>query len=486
MVESLKSQTIKGILWSGVEIFGQQLVGFTVGVLVARRLSPSDYGLVGMLAIFSAIAGMFINSGFSTALIQKVDATEKDYSSVFIFNIGLSVFLYSILFFASPWIAAFYSRPELTRIARAAFLVMVINSAGIIQIVIATKKINFKLQARITMISVSVSGIIGIVLAYSGYNYWTIVLQQISFAVMQTSLFWLWGGWRPSWIFDISSIKKLFGFSSKLLASALIDTIFVNMYGLIIGKIYSAIELGYYLQAEKIKNVPVNTLNSVIQRVTFPILSRIQDDNDRLKLNYRKIVKMVVFLNFSALLLLVAVATPLFRVLLTDKWLQSVPLFQWLCVAGLGWGLSGINLNILQVKGRSDIFLGLEIAKKTILVIALFFTVRFGALGMVKGLVFAMVVSVILNLYYSGKIIKYGLGEQLMDILPYIFVTVLASSIAWGIKFFVANAFVLLIVQISIGGLLIFCLSKLFKLEAFLEILNIAKGQFHELKAKVM
>lgn len=478
MSTGLKSQTIHGVLWTSVGVFGYQLIGFIVWIIIARRLSPADYGLVGMLAIFSAIASVFVNAGFSSALIRKIDATEKDYSSVFIFNIGLSVFLYSILFIASSWIAAFYSRPELENISKVLFFVIVINSFSLIQVIIATKKLNFKLQARIMMLSVFISGIVGIVLAYSGWNYWAIVWQQISFAVVQAALFWLWGNWRPVCAFDVLSIKKMFGYSSKLLASGLLNTVFSNIYSLVIGKVYSAVDLGYYSQAEKIKNAPIYALDSAVQRVTFPVLAKIQDNDDRLKQGYRKIIKMVVFLTFSVLLLLIAVATPLFRVLLTDKWLPSVPLFQWLCVAGLGWGLSAVNLNILQVKGRSDLFLGLEIVKKTILVAALLFSVRFGVLGIVKGAVLTTVISVILNLYYSGKLIGYGLREQLMDILPYAIVATLASGIAWGVKFFVINTFILLIAQLGMGCLLIFCLSTLFKLEAFSEILNIAKEQF--------
>jgi len=483
MPESLKAQTIHGVLWSSTEVFGQQLISFVVGILVARRLSPADYGLVGMLTIFSAIASVFINAGFSSALIRKVDASEKDYASVFIFNICLSILLYVILFFSAPLIAAFYSRPELENISKVVFFVIVINSTYLIQIVIATKKINFKLLARITLISVLISGIIGIVLAYSGWNYWAIVWQQISAALVQTALLWLWGNWRPRSSFDVSSIRKLFGYSSKLLVSSLLDAIFINIYGLVIGKIYSAVELGFYSQADKIKNIPVTMLNSVLQRVTFPVLAKIQSDNERLKQGYRKIIKMVVFLNFSALLLLVAVATPLFRVLLTDKWLPSVPLFQWLCVAGLGWGISAINLNILQVKGRSDLFLGLEIVKKSILVVVLLFSVRFGVIGMVKGLVLTTGIGVMLNLYYSGKLIGYSLREQILDISPYVIVITLASICAWGVHVFIVNPLFLLIAQLAIGSLVIFGLSKIFKLEAFLEIVSIAKGKLFGLKA---
>lgn len=366
MSDSLKSKTVSGVLWSAIERFSLQGVQFIINVLMARLLLPSDYGMIGMLAVFLQISQTFIDSGFSDALVQKKDRTETDLSTVFYFNIVISVLLYLLLFIGAPFIAQFYHMPELTLVTRIVMLNLIFSSFAAVPKIILVIKIDFKTQSKISLISAVVSGGIGITMAYKGYGVWSLVFQSLLNILLITFLSFYYINWRPLKTFSKDSFQNLFSFGSKLLFSRLIHALYYNLYAIVIGRRYSSAELGYYTRAEQFAIFPSGNINAIISRVTFPILSSIQDDDERLASAYRKYIKLASFLIFPLMIGLAVLAKPLIILLLTEKWIMTVVLLQILCFDWMFDHLSIINLNLLYVKGRSDWAFRLEIIKKTI------------------------------------------------------------------------------------------------------------------------
>lgn len=418
MTETLKSKTIYGIIWSAADNLSKQGIQFIISIIIARILAPSDYGLIGMLTIFIAIAQTIVDSGFGTALIQKKNPTQVDYSTVFYFNILVGIILYWILFFSAPLIAGFYQQPKLTNLTRFMGLNIVINSFSLVQANIFIKQIDFKITTKIGIASVLFSGLAGIYLAYKGFGVWSLAIQQIIWALINSLLLWIFSRWRPVFMFSLTSLKTMFAFGSRLLASGILNVIFTNIYNLIIGKAFSANQLGIYTQAQKIQNLPSNFINLTVSRVTFPVFASIQDDNYRLKQGYRKTIKSIVFILFPIMMGLGVIAEPLVKILLTEKWLPSVTILQLLCIVGLTYPLSSVNLNILKVKGRSDTFLRLEVVKKLLVILSIALSVPFGLLAVVISQVIISLVGYFLNMYFSGKLIDFSVREQLTDILP--------------------------------------------------------------------
>lgn len=356
MSENLKSKTQKGLVWSFVERFATQGVQFLFGIILARLLSPEDYGTIAMPLVFLAIAQCFIDSGFSTALIRKPDLTEEDLSTAFYFNIGVGVICYFALFLSSPLIADFYNTPILSDLLKVTALATLFNPLCAVQQAILTRKIDFKTQAIVSLSGAIVSGSVGLVMAYSGYGIWSLVFQQVGGYVIRTILLWMLGRWKPKRKWSWESFRYLWGFGSKMLGSALLDTTYNNIYPIVIGKFFSANDLGNYTRAQQFSSLPSSNVTGVLQRVTFPILSSIQNEDERLARNYRKILKMSAFLIFPMMLMLSAIADPLIRVLLTDKWEGSIILLQIVCFQMMWYPIHAINLNLLTVKGRSDLF----------------------------------------------------------------------------------------------------------------------------------
>lgn len=385
MSDSLKSKTVSGVLWSAIERFSLQGVQFIINLLMARLLLPSDYGMIGMLAVFLQISQTFIDSGFSDALVQKKDRTETDLSTVFYFNIVISVLLYLLLFIGTPFIAQFYHMPELTLVTRIVMLNLIFSSFAAVPKIILVIKIDFKTQSKISLISAVVSGGIGITMAYKGYGVWSLVFQSLLNVLLITFLSFYYINWRPLKTFSKDSFQNLFSFGSKLLFSRLIHALYYNLYAIVIGRRYSSAELGYYTRAEQFAIFPSGNMNAIISRVTFPILSSIQDDDERLASAYRKYIKLASFLIFPLMIGLAVLAKPLIILLLTEKWIMTVVLLQILCFDWMFDHLSIINLNLLYVKGRSDWAFRLEIIKKTIATLILLLSIPFGIEGMCWG-----------------------------------------------------------------------------------------------------
>lgn len=418
MSESLKNKTQKGLAWSMIERFATQGVQFLFGIILARMLSPDDYGIIAMPLVFLAIAQCIIDSGFSTALIRKPELTEDDLSTAFYFNIGIGILCYAVLFFSSPLIADFYHTPILSSLLKVTALAVLFNPLCAVQQAILTRKIDFKTQAIVSLCGAVVSGIVGLYMAYNGFGVWSLVFQQVGGYVMRTILLWVLGKWKPKRKWSWESFHYLWGFGSKLLGSALLDTIYNNIYPIVIGKYFSANDLGNYTRAQQFSTLPSSNVTGVLQRVTFPVLSSIQNEDERLAKNYRKILKLSAFLIFPLMLMLSAIADPLVRVLLTDKWEGSIILLQIICFSMMWYPIHAINLNLLTVKGRSDLFFRLEIFKKIVGVIIMCITIPNGILWMVSGSVVSSMIALVINTYYTGKIIHVGYFKQMGDLLP--------------------------------------------------------------------
>jgi O-antigen/teichoic acid export membrane protein len=381
MPVSLKHKTIGALSWSFFERVGQNGIQFVIAIVLARLLAPAEFGLIAMLAIFMAVAQSFIDSGFGSALIQKQDASYTDECSIFYFNILVSIVAAGILCIAAPWIAEFYNAPILAPLTRALSLNLVINAFGLIQTSLLTKRIDFKLQLKVSIFATFFSGIIGILMAYKGFGVWSLVAQSLSQNLFRTCLLWLVMSWRPSWTFSLKSLRTLFSFGSKLLFSGLLDVLFQNIYLVVIGKLFSPADLGFYSRAKEFSQLPVHNLSSSIGRVTYPVFSSIQNDKNRLRDGVRKTLSMMAILTFPLMIGLMVVAKPLVIILIGDRWLPSVPYLQLLCIVGLLYPLHAINLNVLKAQGRSDLFLKLEVIKKFNALIAILVTYRWGHNG---------------------------------------------------------------------------------------------------------
>lgn len=433
MSDSLKSKTVKGVVWSSIERFSTQGVQFLIMIIMARLLTPKDYGLIGMLAIFLAVAQSLIDSGFSQALIRKQDRTDVDNSTVFYFNIVVSSALYLILFIAAPFVADFYNQPELTSVMRVVCLGVILNSLAVVQRALLTVRIDFKTQAKASLSAAVISGCIGIVLAYCGFGVWSLVVQQLLNLSVNTLLLWIFSKWRPIAVFSWKSFHELFAFGSKLLASGLLDTLYRNIYPIVIGKLFSASSLGHYTRAHQFSEFPSSNVTGIIQRVTYPILCGIQDETERLETVYRKFLKLSAFIIFPLMIGMSAVARPFIDIVLGKQWGFCGQLLQIICFAMMWYPIHAINLNLLQVKGRSDLFLRLEIIKKILGITVLCITAPFGLVVMCYGQIFNSIVALVINTYYTGKLINVGFIRQMKDLLP----TILLSLTMFGAILFV-------------------------------------------------
>lgn len=475
MEESLKNKTVKGIVWSSVERFSVQGIQFLVMIVMARLLTPKDYGLVGMVAIFIAVAQSLVDSGFSQALIRKQNRTETDNSTVFYFNIVVGILLYLVLFAIAPLVADFYDSPELTALMRVVCLSVVFNSFVVVQRALLTVNIDFKTQAKASLTAAVVSGVIGIGMAYSGFSYWSIVAQQLVNLGLNTLLLWIFTRWRPRWIYSWGSFRELFTFGSKLMVSGLLDVVYRNMYLLVIGKVFTASSLGYYTRANQFAEFPSSNLTGIMQRVTYPVLCQIQDDDERLAQIYRRFLRLSAFLIFPLLVGLSAVAEPFVLLLLKEQWLFAATLLQIICFAMMWYPIHAINLNLLQVKGRSDLFLRLEIIKKAIAVLILCVTIPMGLIAMCVGQILSSLIALIINTNYTGKLIQVGFLRQMRDLLPTLLLSLSMWGVVYGITSCLSGIILQLIVGIIAGMVYYIALSALFHFPELKELYSIIR-----------
>jgi O-antigen/teichoic acid export membrane protein len=464
---SLAKKTTLGIFWNFAEQLSRRGIGIVITLLLARFLTPDDYGLVAMIAVFLAIASSLMDLGFNQALIRKSNATEDDFNTAFYMNLLLGGLSYALLFICAPLIAAFYEEPGLTVLVRVIGITILINSFQIVQISTLSRNLNFKAQLKATVPATIISGLAAVIMAYNGFGVWALVFQTIISSLLVTAFLWSMDIWKPSLVFSKRSLAEMFGFGSKLFLSGLLDIIFKNIYIVVIAKMFTTAIAGHYFFASRIKELVLYQLVTSIQTVTYPALSTLQDDDIRLKAGYRKVIQVTTFGLFPVLAILAALAEPLFVAFLTEKWLPAVPYLQLMCIAGLMYPLHSINLNILKVKGRSDLFLRLEIIKKIITVVILFISIQFGVMGILVGQIISSVLSYLPNSYYSGKLIDYPAGEQIQDFLPGLILSgVIAILVYFAVEASTLPALTELMLFGTLAGIMYVMASYTFKLEA--------------------
>lgn len=475
MSSELKRKATHGVFWSCVERFGNQGVSFCFSIFLARILAPADYGVVAMITIFTVIAQTFVDSGFGSAIIRKPDLTEYDKSTAFIFNLVVGVVCYIILFIASPWIADFYNTPILSPIIKVTGLGIIFSSLSAVQSSLLSKQVDFKTIMYCSISTTILSGIVGVYLAYHGYGVWSLVYQGVVSGAANCCLLWFTSDWRPRTGFSRESFRYLFGYGSKLLASGLLNNIYNNIYPIVIGKFYSPVQLGYYTRATIYANLPSTNITSVLQRVTFPLLSLIQDDDERLRIDYRRILRLSAYIIFPLMIGMAAVARPMVIIMITEKWEPCVVYLQIICVAMMWYPIHAINLNLLQVKGRSDLFLRLEIIKKVIVTMVMIVTLQIGVLAMCWGMIFTSLFSLIINTHYTSQLIHVGFVRQMRDLTPILLASAVMGIIVYGLTIIISNLYIQLLVGIIVGIITYFGISKVFKFPELKEIVDLLK-----------
>jgi teichuronic acid exporter len=470
MSSELKRKTVSALSWSFVQEFAQRGLQFGIGVALARLLSPEEFGVVALITVFIVIAQVLVDSGFGSALVQRKDITREDESSVFYFNIALGILLGALLCLAAPAVATFYEIPELSPLLRVLSIILVLNAFAVVQSALMVRRLDFRRQAIISIASTIASGTVGIVMAWRGFGVWSLVAQQIANSATRSGMYWILNTWQPVWTFQWKSLRSLLRFGSGMTASVLLNTAFENLYPLVIGKLFPAAQLGLYNRAQTLQAVASQTLSTAANRVTFPVFSRLQDDPVRLRNGLRRAMRTMVFVQFPMMIGLAAVAEPVVLLLLTDKWAGAIPFLQVLCFVGLFHPIHMLNVNILMASGRTDLLFRLELIKRTLLLVTLVVTARWGIMAIIWGQVALTIACLFVNTHYTKRLVQYSFIEQLRDFSPY-----LALASAMGLSLFLLNLssigspLAVLLIKISIGAAIYAGLSFTFRLAAVAE-----------------
>lgn len=449
---SLKKQTFSGLIWTFTDTFFVKGLMFVAMILLARWIGPIDFGLVGMIAIFIAIGKSLIDSGMTNSLIRTKEPEQSDYSTVFIVNLIMSLLVYGIIYFAAPYIADFFGHIILIDIIRVYCLLFLIIAFSAVQLAILTKEMKFKKITKINLPSTLIGVGIGLYLGYNDYGVWSIVWMYLSTELVKSVLLWLFSNWKPRFIFSKTKFKFHFKFGYKLVLSGLLDTVFKNIYNVLIGKYFSAQTLGFYERSKQFSEYPSATLTGVISKVTYPMLSQIQDDPVRLENIYRKLIRVSFFIIAPLMLGAAAIAKPLFLLTLGNEWLPAVLFFQILTLAMMLYPIHAFNLNILQVFGRSELFLKLEIIKKCIITISVIIAFQFGVVGLVWSSVFTSFAALGVNMFYSSKLINYPIPQQVKDLSITFIIALFTALLMFTVTFLLSNS--LHIVQIISASLI--------------------------------
>lgn len=447
---NIKQQTKKGLYWSFFNQFANYGMQFCVGIVMARLLSPSDYGITALPAVFMAVAYIIQNGGLSGALIRKTDLSEKDLSTAFYYSISVGIVLYVVMFFSATWIADFYNTPVLVPLIRVTALGFLWGPLGTPQNVILNRKLDFKTPTKISIISRIVSAIVGISMAFIGYGLWALVISGLLSSFLSLLMNWYVVRWIPKTGWSKDSFKYLWDYGNKMMASSLLDTLYNNIAPVFIGKFYSPAELGVYNRAQGYAMMPSQNVTGVIQGVTFPVLSKMQNDDEALAHNYRRMLKATAFIIFPIMMMLSALAHPLVIILVTAKWESCVILLQIICFSFMWYPVHAINLNLLQVKGRSDLFLRLEIIKKIVGVSILAITLPHGLIVFCCGSVVSSLIALVINTYYTGNLINVGYFKQMRDLLPIVLLGLVMFAVIHLSNYFISN----MLLQIICGGIL--------------------------------
>lgn len=473
--QSIKDKTVKGVGWSGIDNVVKFGVSFLVSIVLARLLSPDDYGLIGIITIVTTVCTALVNGGFSTALIRKKDVSDADYNTSFVVNLGISIFLYFVVFIFSPYIASFFNREELTSLIRVASIGIIIGALSLVQQTRLTKRIDFKTQTKITLVASFLSGAIGIIMALFGYGVWSLVVQGLSQQLFSTGLLFIYNKWLPSFVFSLRSFNELFGFGWKMMLSQLLDTVWKELYQVVVGRFYTPSTLGQYTRANQFSTIFSSNITIVIQRVTYPVLSDLQDNKQRMTDAYRRILKVTMFLTAIPMFFLGAISEPLLYCLIGPKWIEASTYLPLICIAGSLYPLHAINLNMLQVQGRSDLFLYLEIIKKIIALLPLFIGAFVGIIPMLYVNVITGVIAYFLNSSFSGKYLGYTSWRQLKDIAPSYVIALLVSVPVFFLKFIPVSFWIILPIQLLLGAFLFFSACRISKINEYDELKSILK-----------
>jgi len=476
--QNTKSQIISSLFWKLMERGGSQGIQFIVQIILARLLVPNDYGMIALIAIFITIANVFVQSGFNTALIQKKDVNETDFSSVFYLSLFVASVLYLILFFTAPLIASFYDVHQLISVLRVLSITLFLGAFNSIQNAIISRKMQFKKLFFSSLGAILISGTIGITLAYKGLGVWALVAQQLINQFMVTVILWVTVKWRPKLVFSFERVKGLFAYGWKLLVSSLIDTFYMNLRSLIIGKIYNPATLAFYNRGDQFPQIIVSNINGSIQSVMLPALASEQDNRQRVKEMVRRSIVTSSFVLFPMMVVLAVIAEPLVKILLTDKWLPCVPFLQVFCASYALWPIHTANLQAINALGRSDIFLKLEIAKKIVGITILGISIYFGVYAIAIGTLISGIISTFINAYPNLKLLNYSYKEQWKDIMPSLILSLVMGVIIYNFIWFNMPSLITLILQVCVGGIIYILMAKIFKLECYTYLVLTVKQMF--------
>lgn len=477
MAETLKQKTIGALAWNLIDRFGQQVIQMAVVIVIANILCPDDYALVAMLAIFTAVGNLIIESGFGAALIQKTDADERHYSSVFWFNLAMSLLLYTVLMAASPLIAEYFNEPQLTAISAIVFLSLPLNATILIQTTILNKQIQFRKLAKINLAAMMLSSAAAVTMAVAGYGVWTLAWQPVTLVATKSVLLWITNRWRPLLYFNLAIIRQLFGFASSLLLSGLINTCFLNIYSLVIPRLYPRRELGLLTQGNKICDPVVSLVYGSIQNATYPVFSNIQHEHSRLVNAYRKSIRLTSFLTFPLLFGGVMTAPALFRLLFKPQWWDAIPFFQLLCIGGCFTVLTAINNNFIKVSGRSSGILKIEVIKILLTIVAILLTARTSVLAMISGLVMVRMIVHLINIYYTQSYTGYRMAAQLYDTVPYLLLSLVMAGATYAVSAVTDTPWLQLVLQIAVGVMTYTALAYITGSKLLKEIIGLLKNK---------
>lgn len=473
-MSDIKDKAIKGMIWSFIDRFASQLITFIVGIILARLLSPTEFGLLGMLAIFIGLSTVFINSGFNQALIRKTDCTDNDYMTVFYYNLAVSVVFYIILYFSAELISDFYGERQLVPLMRVLGILLIVNALTIVQRTVLTKKIDFKKLTKISFISSIGSGVTGIIMALYGYGVWSLVFKQLAQGIIQTILLWYWNSWIPRGRFSRDSFIGLFKFGNNLMIMGLIDMMYKNIYYVIIGKFYPVESLGYYTKADQFKKLPSETLSSVIDRVSYPVLSSIKDDKKQFNNAFRRIMRSTMLLTTIVLFGLASVSKELTIVLMGEQWKMAGEYLQILCLAAIFYPINRLNFSVLKVVGRSDVILKISIFLKILSIPVILVAIFIGIKEMLFCLIIYWASTFVIIAFQTQKHIEYKWYLQLKDFIPSLLISIslllLLSLTGYLLKM---DLLYILIIKILIGGVFLYTLFKLLNIEDYKYLKNI-------------
>lgn len=473
MSKVLKEKTTKGLFWNFIDKFGQQIFNIVSGIILARILSPDDYGLTGSLAVFIALSNVLIDSGFGRALINKKGVTAQEYSTVFYFNVAVGVIIYLVLFVLAPYIAAFYKDERILDVTRIYFIVIIINSFSVIQNTLLAREFRFREATYYSLTAIMISAVAAIVMAVYGYGVWAIVAQAVLLSFIRTVLLWVFSSWRPIFYFKFSILKTFLSFSSKLLSAGMLNAFFNNIYTMIIGYFYNLHHLGIFTQANKYQEIPPNIIGNTFRTVAISVFAEVNDDEVRMRGALEKNMKFIAFSIFPLMLLLILIAQPLFLVLFKEKWLPSVPYFQILCIGGMFAPFISVINELFIAKGRSNIFLGIEFLRKILLILLIVILFSFGITGLSWSWSIYSFVTLLISVYFLKNTIKYSFGNFVKDVSPYLLTSLASGAIIYFVPTFLDNPYLIIRVSGGVFSIVYISLCSLFKLYTLNEVLKI-------------